>query len=142
DRVPETRCATYPLVLVFPNEPVMATTLGATRPRRAAARATWDPARRRSMGPMTAHARSTRAGTARAAADAATGPCPATIPPATAAASRPAHTRANVRNRRVHANGDVRPRNDNPTGPAATTTAVPNAPAGQRDETKRPAMAA
>ncbi len=141
DRVPVTRWATYPLVLVFPNEPVMATTVGATRRSRAAARATWVRASRRSIGAVIAQARSTRAGTANAAAAAATGPWPTTVPPATATTSRPNHSAAKVRNRRVQASGAVRPRHDKPTGPAATTTAVAKAPAGQRDESRRPTTA-
>src|SRR5580693_9315262 len=141
DRAPPTRWAMYPLVLVFPNEPVMATTVGATRRRRAAARATWERASHRSRGVVTPHARSTRAGTARVAAAAATGPWPATVPPATAAISMPDHTRAKVRRRRVHAKGAVRPRHDKPIGPSATTAAVANAPAGQRDESSSPATA-
>ena len=117
----------------------MATTVGATRARRAAARATWAPARRRSKGAVTAagqvdqgrHRQRGGGGGHRAL------PGHGRRPPRRRPRA-PTHTSASVRSRRVHASGEVRPRSDSPTGPTATTAAVAKAHAGQRDESRKP----
>ena len=65
-REPATRCATCCLVDVLPNDPVIATTVGATWARRAWAAVTYGVTSRRSTGLSTADAASTTSGTAQA----------------------------------------------------------------------------
>ena len=65
-REPASRCATCCLVDVLPNDPVIATTVGATWARRACAAVTYGVTRRRSTGLSRAAAASTTKGTAQA----------------------------------------------------------------------------
>ena len=65
-RDPVTRWVTCCLVEVFPKEPVIATTIGATCARRVCAAVMYGVTRRRSTGTRSAHAASTTSGTAHA----------------------------------------------------------------------------
>ena len=132
----ETRWARWPLVDVFPYEPVMATTVGATRRSRCRGRvdeAGGQPSLDRRRWRGTPGRRGTgRRGRRRARAPTAG---PLTIPTTTTTSSSSAHTAARVRSRRVQASGDVRPRTPRPSGPAATTAAVTTPTTGHHDAT-------
>src|SRR5674476_423904 len=141
DAVPRTRWARWFLVEVLPNEPVTATTVGATRLSRRLASVTKCAERRRSTGAVRRHAASTSRGTTSAATTAATEARPVTTPIAITTISRVAHTPARVRRRRVQARAAVLPLSDRPTGPPATARAVTTPASGHHTETTAAASA-
>ena len=147
-RVDSSRWRTYCFVVVLPYDPVIATTIGATRRRRALAWATNAVRRRASRGLVMSNAASTTSGWTIASTATPVGSTAgvrstdaATAATTVTARSMSTHAPPSSRMREVHTSADVRPGIDRRSGAMVIAAAVASAAGGNTTDPTAPATA-